>query len=165
MSDGTEIPFHPLIPAPSVEQIREEMRLTGREGEAAIRHLLRMRAQVMADEARDPFSQGYEPPTWKVADALLDWPWCGAGFVAELEGRFEWARLRQETTPGQARQAGANAPAWDEFKRRMRARLGFEFDSIWTPTTHMSNIKVWIGISTMRAGNLFHSSILKMMSE
>lgn len=69
---------HPVLGLPTPA---EALRL----GEKAFLELMARRERIIAEEAADPFSKGWEPPIWRVCDALLGFPW----------GDQEWnARMR-----------------------------------------------------------------------
>lgn len=62
---------HPVLRLPTAEQavamgVTEWERRFGRGGQ---------REQLIADERADPMGKGWEPPIWRVCDALLGFPW------------------------------------------------------------------------------------------
>lgn len=50
----------------------------------------RIRAQAIAKEKADPIRYGWEPPIWKVCDALLGLPLFDTAFEQKIQDRFGW---------------------------------------------------------------------------
>ncbi len=127
----SEIVGHPLWPPPAMEDYEALAEARGISVQAAAQELVQARSAWMAREQTDPYRFGWEPTIWKVADALIDFPWCDEAFVKTLRKRFEWARGISETENEQKETKEAkedrltDADVWDAFKRRMRKALGF----------------------------------------
>lgn len=63
-----ETPDHPIYPAPTVEVAR-------RASAADFRALVANRQDALVRMRNDPHRYGFEPRVWKLADALIEWPW------------------------------------------------------------------------------------------
>lgn len=75
-------PNHPVMPLPTPEQAQA----MGAEGWA---HAMQLREQTIVKERADPLRNGWEPPIWKICDALL-------GFARPEPGWAETAeKIRQ----------------------------------------------------------------------
>jgi len=59
---------HPIFELPTLE----EAEALGHERFAEI---MQKRELLIAEEKHDPLRKGWEPPIWKICDALLEWPW------------------------------------------------------------------------------------------
>ena len=59
---------HPIFKLPDFE----EAKALGAERFAQI---MQKREELIAEEKIDPLRKGWEPPIWKICDALLEWPW------------------------------------------------------------------------------------------
>jgi hypothetical protein len=66
---------HPVIAEPSREQIRAVAARMNISPDLAARHIWQKREQAIKIEKTNPLTNGYEPPIWKVVDALLGVPW------------------------------------------------------------------------------------------
>lgn len=64
------------------------------------------RARILDRQREDAYRYALEPPIWLVSDALEDFPFCTVDTERMLERRFGWT--------------------WEEYKKRMRAHLGFD---------------------------------------
>lgn len=60
---------HPVYPLPTREQV--EVACSTPEGEAKFREMMQARGDKLRLEQEDPYSNGFEPPHWAEADALL----------------------------------------------------------------------------------------------
>lgn len=76
---------HPVLGMPSPS---EAMAL----GERAYLELMARREKIIADEKADPFARGWEPPIWKVCDALLGFPWVEAAWAARMRAHLGFAK-------------------------------------------------------------------------
>jgi len=81
-----EVVRHPVIPAPGLGEIEALARERGCSPEVAALEIERRRRAAIRAEQEDPLRCGWEPLIWKVADALVDWPWCEAAFARRLAG-------------------------------------------------------------------------------
>lgn len=63
-----EWPDHPIMPAPTAEQFADA------GYESAMRMINARQAALRAEEA-NPYLHGWEPPMWRLADCLIEWPW------------------------------------------------------------------------------------------
>ena len=68
---------HPILPLPTAAQAAVM-------GEMKWRENLKMREAIIERERVDPLRYGYEPGIWRIADALLDWPWLDADETAAI---------------------------------------------------------------------------------
>ena len=59
---------HPILKIPTAK----EMMAMGSERWA---EAMKRREDIIAKEKLNPLQHGWEPPIWKVCDALLDLPW------------------------------------------------------------------------------------------
>ena len=59
---------HPVLTVPTVARAMEM-------GAERLHEFLVAREQLIAHEKADPYTAMWEPPIWKVCDALLDFPW------------------------------------------------------------------------------------------
>ena len=108
---------HKRVPVPGWQDIEAAAAVLGISREAAAQKLLEMRAREIELEEADPLRYGYEPDIWKVADALLGWEWCfDQRFLRRCRKKFEISDLKSQMT---------DQEVWEEFGRRMRAKLGF----------------------------------------
>lgn len=84
---------HPVMRMPLVADFYRAPDGTLRSKEqvkALYEQACQMRAQAIAKEAHDPIRFGWEPPIWKVCDALLDLPLFDTAFERKLQDRFGW---------------------------------------------------------------------------
>ncbi len=65
---------HPVLPLPSEAALKRAIAAGPADYEAFLA-MLRERAERIALEKADPFRHGYEPPLWKILDALCGLPW------------------------------------------------------------------------------------------
>jgi hypothetical protein len=106
MAEKSEFwPEHPLLPRPRWEVVEAAARRRGVTPAEIVEQARALAMKTVADEDRDPLTFGWEPPIWKVADALLDMPFCEGAFLKHVQERFGWD--------------------WATWKLRMRERLGF----------------------------------------
>lgn len=75
---------HPVLALPSMA---EAMAL-GSEG---FGKLMARREEIIRREKADPFGSGWEPPIWRVCDALCGFPWVEAKLAAELRADLGFA--------------------------------------------------------------------------
>lgn len=59
---------HPMLALPTLAE-------TMAMGATAWRTMMARREEIIRKEKSDPYNHGYEPPIWKVCDALLGMPW------------------------------------------------------------------------------------------
>ena len=59
---------HPILKIPELDEVKDL-------SSEAFADLMHKREQVIADEKIDPLRKGWEPPIWKICDALLSWDW------------------------------------------------------------------------------------------
>lgn len=77
--------MHPVLGLPSVAQAMEM-------GERAWKELMVRREQIIADEKADPLRHMWQPPIWRVCDALLGLPWVEAGWAERMRQRLGFPR-------------------------------------------------------------------------
>lgn len=87
---------HPIWQEPTLEQAEAHAALLAREGQsvdvrAAWLDLENKRRARITAEKLNPLAHGYEPPIWRVADALLGLDWC----IPEVFGKDYGARMRK----------------------------------------------------------------------
>lgn len=63
----TPTPFHPVLPLPTAEQAQEW-------GSEKWREAIALREQAIRRETADPLRHGWEPPIWRICDALIGFP-------------------------------------------------------------------------------------------
>jgi phage terminase large subunit-like protein len=85
----TPTPNHPVMPLPTAEQAAE----MGLENWIAA---MKQREETIAKERADPLRHGWEPPIWKVCDALIGFPrpepdW--AETAEKIRARLKFRRL------------------------------------------------------------------------
>ena len=97
---------HAVYPMFSAQEVAGYARIKGVSEIDALAELLRIRAVSIAEERRDPFRAGWEPPIWQVCRALLDRPCPNQEFVRHVRDRFGYS--------------------WEEWSEAMRVKLGFE---------------------------------------
>ena len=51
--------------------------------------VLQERERAIELEKADPLRHGYEPPSWKLADALMEWPWIDKAWAASVRKRLK----------------------------------------------------------------------------
>lgn len=66
---------HPVIPEPTRDQIRSVAARMNISPDLAARHIWHKREEAIKLERMNPLAAGYEPPIWKVCDALFGVPW------------------------------------------------------------------------------------------
>jgi len=97
---------HPVIRTPRVADFWRAPDGSIREKEV-VRKLYEQACQsrdaAIMQEQRDPIRYGWEPPIWKVCDALLGLPLYDLAFAEEIEARFGWV--------------------WEEWSEAMRLKL------------------------------------------
>jgi hypothetical protein len=96
---------HPILPAPSMQEILAESSLRECTQEQAFMRLLKLRQNVIEAETADPLRCGWEPPIWIVCDCLIDWEWVNPATERMIQRRF--------------------GLSWQQFKQAMRKKLGF----------------------------------------
>jgi len=52
--------------------------------------LMRQREELIVREKHDPLRFGYEPPVWKICDALVEWPWIDKAWACEVRERVQY---------------------------------------------------------------------------
>lgn len=77
--------FHPCLRLPTVY----EAKARGRQWWAAY---MTERAQLIAKERDDPFRCRYEPPVWKLCDALIGWPWIDPVWADRIRRKLGFAK-------------------------------------------------------------------------
>lgn len=82
---------HPVIPTPTLEDIR---RLVDEHGLEETARRLQLREDKIRAEKSDPYRHGYEPPHWKVADDLLRQYRDLLIMGGNRAGKTEWAAKR-----------------------------------------------------------------------
>lgn len=101
------IPAHPILRKPTMADLQNYMQKTGEHDPAAAYAALhRRRNEIIQQELTDPLRFGWEPPIWKVPDALLGLPCFDKSFEERIKTHYGWT--------------------WDEFCDRMRHTLGFK---------------------------------------
>jgi hypothetical protein len=87
-----KIEAHPVIPAPSWEDMQAYAAVHGVPIGEAAEFLVEQRRKIIDNENDDPFRYGFEPPAWHAADALLGLPCWDARFADAVRQRFgmEW---------------------------------------------------------------------------
>jgi phage terminase large subunit-like protein len=68
---------HPVLVLPSLAE-------TQAMGAAAWGEMMKRREEIIRKEKADPFVHGFEPPIWKVCDALLGMPWVDEDWAERL---------------------------------------------------------------------------------
>jgi hypothetical protein len=96
---------HPVLVVPDERRQAGAAAVWGCSVREAGLRLLLEREKGIEGERGDPLRNGYEPPIWHVADALIDFPFCA-----------EWVEERIKARTGLG---------WDGFKTAMREALGF----------------------------------------
>jgi hypothetical protein len=86
-----ELTPHPVIVAPSIEEIKG---LVERNGVDAVAELLQLREDKILAEKMDPYRHGYEPQHWKDADAILSRKNEVLILGGNRAGKTEWAAKR-----------------------------------------------------------------------
>ncbi len=72
---------HPVLPRVSMEAAVANAQ-PGESTQQCWERLNRERDQFIDRETEDPLRFGYEPPVWKIADAVIEWPWIDHGWAA-----------------------------------------------------------------------------------
>jgi len=60
----------------------------GETVKAAWLRLNKERDALIDGEVEDPLHNGFEPPIWKICDALLEWPWVDPAWAADVRGIY-----------------------------------------------------------------------------
>jgi hypothetical protein len=97
---------HPVLHLPTYWDIEALAEVEGCTQAQAFTRYDRRRKEIIDGENGDPLRLGWEPPIWKVADALLGLPFCDARFTETIKARF--------------------GMTWGEWAEAMRKALGFE---------------------------------------
>jgi len=101
-----KVKWHPVLVAPTAEAVRIEAEREGINYQAALEKLVNMRQRIIDVEESDPLRYGWEPPIWKVCDALLGFDWHDEKLEERLQRRFGFG--------------------WQEWSRRLRLRCGYD---------------------------------------
>jgi hypothetical protein len=98
---------HPILRKPTMADVQRFMENTGEhDPAAAFIALHHKREEIILQEKKDPLRFGWEPPIWKVADALLGLPCFDKTFEAKIQAQFGWE--------------------WEEWCAAIRQHLGFK---------------------------------------
>ena len=76
---------HPILPVPTAAQAMEH-------GQAWWAERMAQREQIIKAEKADPFSNQWEPPIWKVCDALLGLPWVDRDYARQMREHLGFPR-------------------------------------------------------------------------
>ncbi len=96
---------HPVIPPPRMVQIEAYANQNKISVEDSATRLIEMRQAAIDLSENDPLRYGWEPPIWKIADALID-------YEHLLDGSFDNELKKRGIT-------------WREWKDKIRCKLGF----------------------------------------
>ena len=80
MSEFVPTP-HPILPIPTAGDMM-------RMGEETWLSLMKRREEIIARERHDPIRFEWEPPVWKLCDALLEWPWVDRSWAARVRKKM-----------------------------------------------------------------------------
>lgn len=81
MSKGFTPTSHPLLRVPTAAQMVAM-------GEQRWREMMTRREEIIRREKLDPFRNAWEPPIWRVCDALLGFPWVPAEWAEAMRRRL-----------------------------------------------------------------------------
>ena len=84
------------MPPPGYEEVQAEARSRGCSPADALEGLLKRREKIISDEIADPLRYGWEPPIWKVCDAILGFKCYDKTFLDQLHRRLgmDWETFR-----------------------------------------------------------------------
>lgn len=106
MSVKPKVDSHPVMRMPLVSDLYRapDGSLRSKEQVRALyEQSLKLRAEAIEREKFDPIRYGWEPPIWKVCDALLGLPLFDTAFERKIEERFGWT--------------------WEEWSEALRLKL------------------------------------------
>ena len=75
---------HPILPVPSAAAAYKM-------GERKWMQVVKRREEIIKRETSDPLRFGWEPYAWKIADALLEWPWIDKLWAAAVRKSLGFA--------------------------------------------------------------------------
>lgn len=79
---------HAVHPPPELKEVQAAAALWSCDAREALARLVKQRDKVLEAEKADPLRYGWEPPIWKVADALLGLPCYDQEFLKALKARM-----------------------------------------------------------------------------
>jgi phage terminase large subunit-like protein len=124
---------HPLLKIPSIEQIRACAHGRGMNAEDAYVYLHKRRELIIRREKEDPLRHGWEPPIWKVCDAILGFDREDYGWITPEYGEAMRAHLKFPNPVEALLIAGGNRGSKSEYAgKRALMLLDKKTDSrIW----------------------------------
>jgi phage terminase large subunit-like protein len=131
---------HPVLTKPTLAHVTAWMEQTGeRDPQRAFLELMARRDALIRQENADPLRYGWEPPIWKVPDALLGLPCFDKTFEKQIDAEFGWC--------------------WEEFCERLRRKLGFKrkLRVLLIPGTNRSGKTDYAAKRTIQILNYFPS--------
>lgn len=146
---------HPVIPVPTLEWARAA-------GAACLKETLARREEVIRRERANPIVCGWEPPVWRLCDALLGFPWVPdemvervqSWFGQRIQGRDDGVKLMRKIRFLLIQ--GANRAGKTEYMVRTAVRLCLE----------MPAIQVWMFHSTHDMSTQWHhAGVYKFLPE
>lgn len=117
-----ESPNHPLIPAPTREEIRA---LNG--DFLRLKTALDGRQERLFRERTDPYRFGWEPPVWRVTDFMADWFWLSdedRERAANMRRRLGWSERPSILLVNGGNRAGKSQYALTRLVKTLLARPG-----------------------------------------
>lgn len=117
---AVEAPDHPLMPAPTQAEFLKA-------GYEPAMKLLTARQDALVKMRTDPYRYGWEPPVWRLADALADWFWLPDADKARAEiirKRLGWAERPQVLLVNGGNRAGKSQYALSRVVRTLLAKPG-----------------------------------------
>lgn len=78
---------HPIFPRVTIEEAAAGKK-PGETDRQVWERLNRERDARIEPGLNDPLNHGWEPDVWKVADALLEWPWIDPEWAATVRGHY-----------------------------------------------------------------------------
>jgi phage terminase large subunit-like protein len=108
---------HPILGVPTPAQAREM-------GEAKWRKLMTWREEIIAAERVEPFDNLWEPPIWRVCDALLGLPWVPKEEAEQIRQRLGFARRVSTLLINGAQRGGKTQYSCSRVMRILRMKAG-----------------------------------------
>jgi hypothetical protein len=107
--------IHPVLGLPTA---RQALAL----GDHAWREAMGRREAIIRKEREDPFGSGWEPPVWKLADALMGFPWVDAAEAEKVRQALGFSKPARVLLALGGNRAGKSQWASKRLMRLLRMR-------------------------------------------
>jgi len=83
---------HPILRLPTADDVRRIAEANGIDPQTAFVRTIRKREELIAREKENPLLYGWEPKSWKLADALLGLPFVDEGWAKQVREALGFVR-------------------------------------------------------------------------